>query len=114
MTASSLYDVYNLPAVSQDLVSASLVSVACLKHNSKDSLIVAKKAIIPQIKGLLRATEPMRVKKRKITFEDKPSIWVKWALKKVDKAMFAQTKQRAEWLKLWRSQSGHLAGPAKF
>jgi len=40
---------------------------------------------------------------------DKPRVWVKWSLKKVDKALLVKNGWRADWLRLWRSRSEHVA-----
>ncbi|KAG6838778.1 hypothetical protein C0991_008514, partial [Blastosporella zonata] len=104
MTAASLYDVYKLPAVSEDLVSASLVAAACFKHNSKASRSVGM-VIAPQIKKLLKTvqlpTEETKKKETPVTFAEKPSIWAKWALKKVDKGVAAYRLKQQKWY-LWR------------
>ncbi|KAG6828319.1 hypothetical protein H0H92_008382 [Tricholoma furcatifolium] len=118
MTAAALYDVYNLPAASEDVVSASMIAAACFKHNTHHSLAVAN-AIVPQIQANIKQKKPRALQPRKegappVTFDQKPDIWLKWALKKVDKAIFVKTGTRANWLKSWRERSGHLEARGKF
>ncbi|RDB17449.1 hypothetical protein Hypma_001597 [Hypsizygus marmoreus] len=114
MTASALYDVYGLPPIAKDLVSCSMLMSACYKHNSKDSLKVAN-ALVPHLEKLLKHTKPIEVSKGPtVNVLQKPVVWMKWALKKVDKALFATTGQRADWLSAWRAKSGHIPEPSKF
>ncbi|KAG6908510.1 hypothetical protein DXG01_004362 [Tephrocybe rancida] len=113
MTAAALYDVYQLPAVSEDLVSASLVASACFKHNTKDSMNVAN-VIVPQIQTLLKTAHPhqlgIRAQKKKaapVMFAEKPSVWMKWAIGKIDKAVLAQTERPLGLTHLWRRSTGY-------
>ncbi|KAG6902128.1 hypothetical protein C0995_004074 [Termitomyces sp. Mi166 len=121
MTATSLYDVYNLPSVSEDLVSASLVASACFKHNTKDSLTVAN-VLVPQIKTLLEDHQPQpkpaQGDAKKVStpspgaFSEKPSTWLKWTLKKIDQTIYSQTGKRDTAIRSWRERSGHIIAPA--
>ncbi|KAG5652696.1 hypothetical protein H0H81_004081 [Sphagnurus paluster] len=115
MTAAALYDVYDLPAVSDDLISCAMLMSACFKHNSKDSLVVAN-ALVPHLQELLTATEPAKAETEGPVRspQEKQNAWVKWALKKVDKALFVQNGQRVDWLSVWREKSGHIVAPGKF
>ncbi|KAF5383060.1 hypothetical protein D9615_004823 [Tricholomella constricta] len=115
MTAAALYDVYQLPAVSEDLVSCSMLMSACFKHNSKDSLKVAN-ALAPQLEELLKHEKPRmeKVEGPVTSPTQKPAVWMKWALKKVDKALFVQKGDRVDWLSVWREKSGHITAAGKF
>ncbi|KAG5643967.1 hypothetical protein DXG03_009318 [Asterophora parasitica] len=115
MTAAALYDVYGLPAVSEDLVSCSILMSACFKHASKDSLKIAN-ALVPQLEELLKLKKPRvaKVEGPVTSPKQKPAIWTKWALKKIDKALFVQKGERVDWLNVWREKSGHIAAPSKF
>ncbi|KAH0582247.1 hypothetical protein J132_04971 [Termitomyces sp. J132] len=124
MTAASLYDAYNLPSVSEDLVSASLVASACFRHNTKHSITVAN-LLVPQIKGLLGGHQPKPRPAEEGTttqaqasnpgaFSEKPSTWLKWTFKKIDKATYTQTGKRDRAIRRWRERSGHIVAPASF
>ena len=87
---------------------------ACFKHNSEDSLKLANE-LVPHLKKMVAQAEPLAVSED--TTEkalDKPRVWVKWALKKVDKALFVQNGERADWLSVWRARSGHITELSKF
>ncbi|KAF8885348.1 hypothetical protein BD779DRAFT_1427135, partial [Infundibulicybe gibba] len=91
ITASALYRVYSLPPVAQDLVSCAMLVSACFKHGTKDSLSVAT-ALTPHLEQLLKAQKPLKVSENSTEKAlDKPRVWLKWSLKKIDKALFAQT-----------------------
>ncbi|KAG5723268.1 hypothetical protein E4T56_gene306 [Termitomyces sp. T112] len=122
MTAAALYDVHNLPSVSQDIVSASLVASACFKHNSKHSLNVAN-VLVPQIKSLFGGHQPKPLAEEGTeqapasipgAFSEKPSTWLKWTLKKIDKATYKQKGKRDKAIRRWRERSGHIIAPASF
>jgi hypothetical protein len=114
MTVSALHSVYGLPPVVEDLASCSMLVSACFKHNSDDSLKVAK-AFIPHLEAMLKTTMPMQVSQNPTEKAlDKPRVWVKWALKKVDKALYVKNGERVDWLRVWRTQSGHIPKPSQF
>jgi hypothetical protein len=112
ITAAALYRVYDLPPIAQDLVSCSMLVSACFKDNTKDSISVAN-ALMPHLQTLLQRTQPMKVSENSTERAlDKPRLWVKWSLKKIDKALLAQNEQ-TDWLRIWRSRSGHVGEAAE-
>jgi hypothetical protein len=114
ITASALYSVYGLTPVAQDLVSCSMLVSACFKHNSTDSLKVANE-LLPHLEEMLKKTKPLKVSHNPTAKAlDKPRVWVKWALKKVDKALYVKNGERADWLSVWRTRSGHIPELSKF
>jgi hypothetical protein len=114
ITASALYSIYSLTPVSQDLASCAMFISACFKYNSKDSVKVAN-ALVPHLQELLKNTKPITVSANPTEKAlNKPNVWIKWALKKVDKALFVKNGQREEWLKAWRVKSGHIVEPSAF
>lgn len=81
---------------------------ACFKHNSEDSLKVANE-LLPHLKTMLAKTKPLEVSRGpKMKALDKPKLWLMWTLKKVDKALYAKNGERADWLNVWRTRSGHI------
>ncbi|KAF8233095.1 hypothetical protein L208DRAFT_908450 [Tricholoma matsutake] len=98
ITASVLYPVYGLKPIAQDLVSCSMLVSACFKHNSTDSLKVAKE-LLPHLEAMLKGMKPLKV-------SQDPAV--KWALKKVDKALYVKNGERVDWLSVWRTKSGHI------
>lgn len=108
IAASALYSVYSLIPIAQDLVSCSMLVSACFKHNSEDSLIVAR-SLLPHLHDMLSQTKPSPVKS-----VDKSQAWLQWTLKKIDKAVSVQNNSRAEWLRDWRLQNGHILEPSRF
>ncbi|KAI0684566.1 hypothetical protein BC835DRAFT_1389278, partial [Cytidiella melzeri] len=54
---SALYGVYKLPAISSDLVSCAMVTAACFKAKTEESLVIAQ-ALVPELKDLLEKTRP--------------------------------------------------------
>lgn len=108
ITASVLYPVYGLKPIAQDLVSCSMLVSACFKHNSTDSLKVAKE-LLPHLEAMLKGMKPLKVSQDPaVKALDKSRVWVKWALKKVDKALYVKNGERVDWLSVWRTKSGHI------
>ncbi|KAJ7597270.1 hypothetical protein C8J56DRAFT_851366 [Mycena floridula] len=110
MTASALYHVYGLPPIANDLVSCSLLMAACWKTNSPESLAIAQQ-LGPHLRHLLQQQDPstMTVSNNPVErAKDKPRVWAKWCLKKIDKALAHGGTQRAKWLMEWRAESGHI------
>jgi len=109
ITAAALYRVYNLPAVSEDLISCSILTSACLKHGTRHSLRVAN-ALVPSLQHMLSHTAPLPVST--VSLEralDKPRAWLKWTLAKIETALANQSqKQDLDWLREWRKKSGHI------
>lgn len=110
LTVSALYEVYGLPPIAQDLVSCAMLVSACYKHGSKASLNVAN-ALVPHLEQMLTRTKPMDGPATEKP-RDKSQAWLKWTLKKIDKALFVRDGSRAEWMKSWREKSGHLVEPS--
>lgn len=108
IAASALYSVYSLIPIAQDLVSCSMLVSACFKHNSEDSLIIAR-SLLPHLHDMLSQTKPSPVKS-----VDKSQAWLQWTLKKIDKAVSVQNNSRAEWLRDWRLRNGHILEPSHF
>ncbi|KJA21579.1 hypothetical protein HYPSUDRAFT_202919 [Hypholoma sublateritium FD-334 SS-4] len=82
LIVSALYPIYNLPPISTDLVSASLLAAACYKAGTPES-IKAADALQPNIQAMLR-----KVQLRKAPDHEtrKLNKWVSWALRKVNSA----------------------------
>jgi len=114
ITLTALYTAYGLPPVTDDLISCSMLVSACFKHNSKESLALANE-LVPYLKTTLKKTGPLNVSDNPAEKEsDKPRVWVKWALKKVDRALYASNGERADWLSVWRAKSGHIPELSSF
>ncbi|KAF9456964.1 hypothetical protein BDZ94DRAFT_1274410 [Collybia nuda] len=114
ITTSALYNTYNLRPVAQDLASCAMFVAACFKHNSKDSIKVAN-ALVPHLQAMLGKVRALPVSTNSTEKAlNKPNVWIKWALKKVDKALFVRNGQREEWLRDWRMKSGHITEASAF
>ena len=57
ITLVALYKLYDLPPISQDLVTCSLLTSACYNDNTQASLVVAK-SLVPELKKLLQEKSP--------------------------------------------------------
>ncbi|KDQ22154.1 hypothetical protein PLEOSDRAFT_1098246 [Pleurotus ostreatus PC15] len=108
IAAASLYSVYSLPPIAQDLPSCSMLIHACYKHNSKHSLQVAE-ALVPRLRTLLESRPPLKVKKESPRLAQDPSPkWLLSSLKQLDQVLYERNGRKAEeWLRTWRSQSGY-------
>ncbi|KAF4582407.1 hypothetical protein EYR38_002527 [Pleurotus pulmonarius] len=108
IAAASLYSVYSLPPIAQDLPSCSMLVHACYKHNSKHSLQVAD-ALVPRLRTLLESRPPLQVKKESPRLAQDPSPkWLLSSLKQLDQVLYERNGRKAEeWLRTWRSQSGY-------
>lgn len=109
ITLSALYGIYKLPAISNDLVACAMLTSACFKAATPESLTVAN-ALVPVLQDLLSKTkpeawvyptDPLQRNQRK----DK--AWLTWTLNKIEKALNKQN-QPFDWLRQWREQSGHV------
>ncbi|KDR66615.1 hypothetical protein GALMADRAFT_130827 [Galerina marginata CBS 339.88] len=84
MVATALFPVYNLPPISEDLPTASMVAAACYKHATPPSLKLAE-GLKPFINAMLR--------EKGVTLETaqdlqgrKKKKWIAWSLHKANKA----------------------------
>ncbi|KAF8960433.1 hypothetical protein BDZ97DRAFT_1665763 [Flammula alnicola] len=82
MIATALYPVYNLPPVSEDLASASMVAAACYKHKTPESLSVAE-ALRPKINAML---EQVQISQAPDHASKKKNKWIAWSLQRANKA----------------------------
>lgn len=116
ITLVALYKLYNLPLVSKDLVSCSLLTSACYKNNTSESLVVAK-SLVPELKKLLEKKDPEKWSipvsgaKERTTTKGKEKAWLAWTLAKVEKALIKQG-EGVEWLESWRKRAGHVQATA--
>ncbi|KAJ3523276.1 hypothetical protein NMY22_g11516 [Coprinellus aureogranulatus] len=79
MTASALFGVYKLPAAAQDFVSCAFVVEACLRHNSEDSVAIAK-ALLPHLRKLQKKTVI-----DKSNPHNRESVWVEKCLENIER-----------------------------
>lgn len=108
ITLSALLAVYKLPPVSDDLVSCAMLTSACFKANTPQSITVAK-ALVPSLQGLLANANPAEWKyptDPHARNQNKHLTWLTWTLTKIEKALSKQ-KQPSDWLRKWREESGH-------
>jgi len=81
LIAASLFSVYNL-SLAEDLVSASMFTAACFKHDTPQSRAVAN-FLVPEIKKMVEAktlTTPVSDVEK-----NRQLKWVDWSLKKINK-----------------------------
>lgn len=102
----ALYPAYNLPPVSTDLVSSTMLATACLSQESKQSKVLAD-ALIPSVKRLLQDTPPIPPSKHIRYGEDREPFWLARTLAKIEEALKKQGQDH-QWLHEWRERSGHL------
>lgn len=107
IAVTSLFDVYKLPPVAQDLPCCAMVISACLKDGSADALVVAQ-ALVPHLKKVLDKVGPQPIPRAQ-KGDDMSKVWARWALKKVDEMTFKLEGKREDWLRDWRLKSGHIA-----
>ena len=112
ITASALFNIYNLPPFERDLPSCSLVLAACLKNISPASQKVSK-ALTTDLQSLLEELNPVDMsigKNPRQKKQERPKLWTRWALKKIDNALMKAEGRRVEWLHNWRLAAGHIKG----
>jgi len=81
LVAASLFSVYNI-SLAEDLVSASMFTAACFKHDTPQSRAVAN-LLLPEIK---RMVEEKKVTTPVSDVEMKRQLkWVDWSLTKINK-----------------------------
>ncbi|KAI0077608.1 hypothetical protein K474DRAFT_1661542 [Panus rudis PR-1116 ss-1] len=108
ITLTALYKVYNLPPISSDLVATAMLTSACFKAGTPESITVAK-SLLPSLQKLLQETDPKAMeypqdwKERSRT---KEKTWLTWSLNKIEKALKNQGEE-FDWLRQWRESSGH-------
>jgi len=103
----ALYPAYNLPAISTDLVSSTMLVTACLSQESKQSRVLAD-ALLPSVKHLLKKTPPTPPSKPIRHSEDREPFWLAGTLAKIEETLQKQGRDY-KWLHEWRERSGHLA-----
>lgn len=103
----ALYPAYNLPPISTDLVSSTMLATACLAQESKQSKVLTD-ALLPSIKRLLKTTPPIPPSKPVRYSEDREPFWLARTLAKIEEALREQGRDH-RWLHEWRERSGHLA-----
>jgi hypothetical protein len=82
LVATRLFTAYNLPPISEDLPTASMVSAACYKHGTPEALAVAH-SLRPHIQQMVKNA---RLSQANDLEERKKKKWVSWSLQKVNKA----------------------------
>jgi len=110
ITLTALFKVYNLPPISTDLISCAMLTSACFKHSTPESLTIAR-AMVPHLKKLVEDSDPKemvlpedRIERAKV----KERAWVAWTLTKIEKALKNdEASGPADWLMKWREESGH-------
>ena len=107
VTLMALYPAYNLPPISTDLVSSTMLTTACLSQESKQSKVLID-ALLPSIKRLLKSTPPTPPSKPICHSEDREQFWLARTLAKIEEALEKQGRDH-QWLHEWRERSGHLA-----
>lgn len=108
ITLSALYGAYKLPAISSDLVSCAMLTSACFKANTPESLTVAD-ALVPSLQKMLAKTNPKKMEyptdpAKRVQLKER--AWLTWTLTKIEKALSKQDKPM-DWLRKWREASGH-------
>ena len=106
VTLMALYPAYNLPPVSADLVSSTMLTTACLSQESKQSKVLVD-VLLPSIKGLLKSTPPIPPSKPICHSGDREAFWLARTLAKIEEALQKQGREH-QWLHEWRERSGHL------
>jgi hypothetical protein len=107
VTLMALYPAYNLPPISTDLVSSTMLATACLSQESKQSKVLMD-VLLPSIKHLLKSTPPTPPSKPIRHSEDRERFWLARTLAKIEEALQKQGRDY-QWLHEWRERSGHLA-----
>lgn len=87
MVATALFPVYNLPPIAEDLPTATMVSAACYKHGSPQSIELAEN-LRPFINVMLRKAN---IAKAADLESAKMNKWVAWSLHKLNKTVIKKT-----------------------
>ncbi|KZT09091.1 uncharacterized protein LAESUDRAFT_722793, partial [Laetiporus sulphureus 93-53] len=107
ITLSALFGVYKLQPISSDLVSCAMLTLACFKHASPESLVIARE-MVPHLQALLANTDPrsQALPPVRVTDEDREKAWLAVTLAKIEEEL---QKHGIEyrWLRRWREDSGH-------
>jgi len=106
VTLMALYPAYNLPPVSTDLVSCTMLATACLNQENEQSKVLAD-ALVPSIKRLLESTPPTPRSKPVRYSEDREPAWLARTLAKIEGVLEEQGRDH-KWLHEWRERNGHL------
>ncbi|KIY48445.1 hypothetical protein FISHEDRAFT_31136, partial [Fistulina hepatica ATCC 64428] len=99
MTVISLYSVHDLPPVTQDIVSLSLLLSACYRHSTTHTIRLAQ-ALSPYLHGL---TELKKVDvDPKVNLNDRGPVWARESIAKVHWGMAERRGKQIAWLDNWR------------
>lgn len=84
LTAASLFSVYNI-SLAEDLVSASMFTAACFKHDTPQSRAVAN-FLLPKLKTMVEEKKLTMPVSDVTDVEMKRQLkWVDWSLRKINK-----------------------------
>ncbi|PCH40335.1 hypothetical protein WOLCODRAFT_143042 [Wolfiporia cocos MD-104 SS10] len=109
MLVTGLLGVYKLPPVSSDLVSCAMLTSACYKHGTSQSLTIAR-AMLPHLQTLLNSVDPKSMqlpteRTERAKLENKEKAWLAWSLTKIEKILRGEGAEFS-WLEQWRKNSG--------
>ncbi|KAF9007979.1 hypothetical protein BDQ17DRAFT_1422637 [Cyathus striatus] len=107
---ASYYDLYKLTPVEQDPTSCAVLASALIKDGSKASLELAK-SLVPKLQKALKRVGPVEIPKTTVERakeDEKWKVWLRWAVRSVDKWVAKADGERNEWLVKWRTESGHI------
>lgn len=111
-TAVALYPIYNLPPVTEDLVSSALFLNACMRSGTPESLEAAA-LMVPAFKKLLLSTPRTLVAPSRSSRSlpaAKANIWLKWSLKRLNQDL-ARRGENVDWMLEWRQPAGRQPQP---
>ena len=82
LVAASLFSIYNI-SLAEDLVSASMFTAACFKHDTPQSRALAN-FLLPKIKMMLEEKKKLTTPVRDVEIK-RQLKWVDWSLRKINK-----------------------------
>ncbi|KZV76625.1 hypothetical protein PENSPDRAFT_622544 [Peniophora sp. CONT] len=114
---STLFTLYNLPPLANDIVSCSMLLSQCLAVDTPESRVIAG-ALLPAFKQSIDNSSPMPLPTDPASRkqgEERHLSWLKNAAGTIDSRLRARGEDTT-WLRKWRVASGHIpsAGQAHF
>lgn len=108
---TSLFNVYKLQPVAEDLSCCAMVIAACLKSQNKDAQVIAD-ALLPHLKTLVKAQGKGPLPKGDEVGQNLPLVWGIRAVGRIDELLPTKGSDNEagmrRWLHSWRVKSGHV------
>jgi hypothetical protein len=112
VTLTSLFDVYQLPNISKDFPSCSMLVAACFNKEASENVDARNLgfSLLRHLRGCMDKTAELPPPKGDEVVQKLPDVWTIHAMKKVEERLPAGRggEQAKHWVHNWRKNNGHI------